>query len=311
MEDRRHRLGTSLRILYLLIGGVGVIAAVGTIAYPDAALFREFGANLATESLALVITLAVVRRILDRQERNRRLRASVGALRKAARSLRVVADRWAELVKGSLPRVPAERPTSYEELLASHYTEALTWLDADSGTTRGGAAAPGIGAPGSGSKGAASSEVSLVRSHVRAILESRQMLASLTQAYAVVLDGDYVEALEAVVDDRFTALAAELEALDVDPSIWRRRLNLARGPRESCFRALLLAIRLHNRLAAEAATQRSEHLLPRAEMLDIALSLEDDLMVDTTLPPSFWSGAPLPGSLRARDTRPTPPRRGA
>lgn len=296
MEEQRRGAGTSLRILYLLIGGVGLIAAVATLTYPDVDIVREFGPNLATESLALVITLAVVRRILDRQERNRRLRASVGALRKAARALRVIADGWSELVKGTLPRVPAERPTSYEELLASHYTEALSWLDPDPRVARG--AAP-VDLAGEG----------LVRAQLRDIVESRHTLATLTQAYAVVLDGEYVEALEAVVDDRFTSLVMELEAGDVDPTTWRRRLNLARGPRESCFRALRLAIRLHNRLAAEAATQRSEHLLPRAEMLDIALSDEDDLTVETGLRAGFWTSPPLPASLRARDTPPPPARR--
>lgn len=288
--ERQRKSGTSLRILYLLIGGVGLVAAVGTILYPDAPVLGEFGANIATESLALVITLAVVRRILDRQERNRRLRASVGALRKAARSLRAMADSWSDLVKGSLPKVPAERPTSYDELLASHYTESLTWLDPAAGATEG-------------------EETGRVRVAVRRLLESRHALASLTQAYAVVLDGEYVEALEAVVDDRFTNLLAELAAADADPTTWRRRLNLARGPRESCFRSLLLAVRLHNQLAVEAATQRSHHLLPRADMLDIALSVEDDLTITTALERDFWATTPLPGSLRTDGPLATPPPR--
>ena len=295
-RGRRGR-GTSLRILYLALGGVGLVAAGGTIAYPDVPLFREFGANIATESLAIIITLAVVRRILDRQERNRRLQASVGALRKAARSLRALAEAWATLVKGSLPRVPAERPTSYDELLASHYTESLGWLDPGAGGEAEGGAGGGRG--GGGGEGEGEGEGSRVRDALRRIERSRQALAGLTGAYAVVLDGDYVEALEAVVDDRFTALMTELAAADPDPGHWRRRLNLARGPRESCFRALLLAIRLHNRLAAEAGTQRSEQLVPRAELLDIALSTEDDLALVTALPSDFWTSPPLPGSLRS------------
>lgn len=293
---QRGRRSPSLRVLYLVIGGAGLVAAVATVVYPDVGVVQEFGPNLATESLAIVVTLAVVRRILDRQERNRRLRASVGALRKAARSLRAMAQGWSQLVKGALARIPAERPTSYEELLASHYTEALTWLDPEESTSAGPAHAVDGPVPDS------TPGVGDVARLLRRITDGRQSLAHLSQSYAVVLDGDYVEALEALVDDRFTTLLGDLVARGVDAVTLRRRLNLARGPRESCFRALLAAIRIHNQLAEEAATQRSEHLLPRADVLDIALSVEDDLMVDPTLESGFWGEPPLPGSLRAHDT---------
>ena len=297
----RHR-GLSLRVLYIAIGGVGLIAAVGTLLYPEVEFIQEFGPNIATESAAIVVTLAVVRRILDRQERNRRLRASVGALRKAARALRTMAESWSEMVKAALPRIPAERPTAYEELLASHYTEALALLDPRRSRARG----ESVEEAASRSELLGGRGVEML---VNQVSDARAALAGLSQAYAVVLDGDYVEALEALVDDRFTTLLTVLVAEEANPALWRRRLNLARGPREACFRALLLAIRIHNRLAEEAATQRSEHLVPRADVLDIALSLEDDLIVTPVLRQGFWSEPPLPGSMRAPESGTRTPRR--
>lgn len=274
----------SLRILYLVLGGVGAIAAALTAAYPDAPLVRDFGANVATESLAIIVTLAFVRTILDRQERARRLRASLGALRKARTGLDGLVATWTDLVKGCLPTMPAERPTSDDELFASHYTEHLARFDPSA--TRSPNAAEGAG------------EAWSVWS-ARRLREYRALLSDITRSYGAVLDPDHVEVLEHMADDPFIAVFVELVDTGVDARAWRFQMNLSRGLREAHFRALASAVSVHNRVAADAAAYRSRSLIPRAATLDIDLPVGEDLVIDTRLDAGFWAMKPTPGALRA------------
>lgn len=274
----------SLRILYLVLAGVGAIAAAATAAYPDAPVIREFGGNVATESLAIIVTLAFVRTILERQERARRLRASLGALRKARSSLEVLVSTWSDLVKGCLPAMPAERPTSDEELFASHYTEHLARLD------------PGVTRLQSAAEGAGERWSAWAAARFRRI---RDALADIARSYGAVLDPDYVEVLEALVDDPFLVSFLELVGEGADARAWRFQTNLNRGLREGHFRALVSAIAVHNRVAEEAAAYRSRSILPKAAALDIDLGVAEDLLLDTRLDPGFWAARPTPGSLRS------------
>ena len=274
----------SLRILYLVLAGVGLIAAALTAAYPDAPFVRDFGANVATESLAIIVTLAFVRTILERQERARRLRASVGALRKARASMERLVSTWSDLVKGCLPALPAERPTTDDELFASHYTEHLARLDPTVTRLESAAEEPGE------------------RWTVWAVARFRRdrgALEDIARSYGSVLDPDYVEVLEALVDDGFVEAFITLTEEGADARGWRFQMNMNRGRREAHFRALSSAITVHNRVAEEAAAYRSRSLLPRAAALDIDLGAAEDLVLDTHLDPGFWATRPTPGSLRA------------
>lgn len=271
----------SLRVVSLLLVAVAVLAAVVTVLYSDVELIRDFGPNVATESLALVLTLAVVRKILERQERGRRLRASLGPLRTARRQLHAITTGWADLVKACLPAQPAERPVSLEELFASHYTEHLGWAD---------------------TLAEESSEPRLT-TFARRFKRSRKELSRLVRDYGAVLDPDYIEVLAALVDDPFLKDFIRLSQDGVPPDRWRFHLNVHRGLREAHFRTLITAVDIHNRLAREAAEFRSHTLLPRAAALDIALSPVDDLLLETHLREDFWGSPPRAGALR----RTTPP----
>lgn len=273
----------SLRILYLVLAGVGLIAAALALAYPHVPFIRDFAPNLATESLAIIVTLAFVRTILDRQERARRLRASVGALRKARVSMDRMVETWTDLVKGSLPALPAERPTTDDELFASHYTEHLARIDPT---------AERVGPDGSAERWTEWATARLVR--------DRATLSDLARSYGAVLDPDYVEVLEALVDDPFVTAFIELAEEKVDARQWRFQMNMNRGHREAHFRALISAINVHNRVAVEAAEYRSRSLLPRAAALDIDLGASEDLVLDTRLSPGFWAAKPTPGAIRTQ-----------
>ncbi|HSL71884.1 MAG TPA: hypothetical protein VK864_16670, partial [Longimicrobiales bacterium] len=72
--------------VYVLLGLLIVLAIV----ISDWPVVERFGPNLATEMLGILLTVVFVRRFLEQHERSRRLRASVGALRKARRALQEV-----------------------------------------------------------------------------------------------------------------------------------------------------------------------------------------------------------------------------
>ena len=275
----------SLRVLYLVLAGVGLIAVALTAAYPDAPVVRDFGANVATESLAIIVTLAFVRTILERQERARRLRASVGALRKARISMERLVSTWSDLVKGCLPTMPAERPTTDDELFASHHTEHLGRLDPSQTRPANAAEAPGE---------------RWTTWAVSRFARDRGALADIARSYGAVLDPDYVEVLEALVDDAFVAAFIELVEERADARSWRVQMNMNRGLREAHFRALTSAITVHNRVAEEAAAYRSRSLLPRAAALDIDLGAAEDLVLDPRLDAGFWATKPTPGALRVQ-----------
>ena len=271
----------SLRILYLVLAGVGLVAAAAAAAYPEVPFVREFAPNVATESLAIIVTLAFVRTILDRQERARRLRASVGALRKARVSMERMVETWSDLVKGALPALPAERPTTDDELFASHYTEHLSRLDP------------------SAERHAEGVTERWTTWAVARLRRDREALSGIAQAYGAVLDPDYVEVLEALVDDPYADEFIKLTEDGADARSWRIQMNMVRGFREAHFRALTAAISVHNRVAGEAAEYRSRSLLPKAAVLDIDLGASEDLVLDTRLSPGFWAAKPTPGALRA------------
>ena len=104
--------GTAVYVaLFALLG----LSAWSAIARPSSRVIELFAANLAAEVLGLIVTLVLVQRFLDRQERALRLRGSLGALRKSGRALTTMVDTWAELIKAGVERAPESRPPAPQD----------------------------------------------------------------------------------------------------------------------------------------------------------------------------------------------------
>jgi hypothetical protein len=116
--------------------------------------------------------------------------------------------------------------------------------------------------------------------------------------YGGTLDPEYVEALDAMVDDPFAKLVEELADASVDSQKWRVTLNTARAVRSTHFDRLQQTIKLHNQLSAEAATVRAKGIGPRSETLGVELPPDYDLRLETRLEEAWWKQRPTPGSLR-------------
>ena len=260
--------------IYVVLGAVFVAAVVITALYGDHPTVERFGPNLATEVLGIIITLAFVQRLLERQERARKLRAAVGALRKARGALTGLLVAWAELVKASLDARRTEFPRTVHQLFAPYYTEEIARLD----PTRG----------------------AWLDEAARRVEAARRTLQQVIDTYGATLDADYLEALAEVVDDPFIDLVLSLaDRPGLGAEEWRLRVNRSRGHLAAHFVRLTYATRLHNQLAREAARFRSRHLAPTAQLLSLQLESDRDLTLDTDLPAGWWSEPPAMGSLRA------------
>lgn len=269
------------RGVYVIMGAVVVAAVVVTIVYSDHPLVDRFGANFATEALGILVTLVFVHRFLEQQERARRLRGSIGALRKGNRALSRLVEPWAALIKGSRTEFPSGPPQTIDEIFASHMTEGL--LDLDPRRDR-------------EDEGAGERWLRWATGHFE---EAKQSLETIIASYGSVLDPAYVEAIDELVDDPFLRLIDDLSRDDtLGPKQWRLKLNLARAGREAHFERLQVAVALHNRLSAEAASVRSRRTAPRSGTIGVELPLDWDLRVQSPAEPSWWRSPPTPGSLR-------------
>lgn len=274
--------GTGFRWLYVALAAVAVAATVITIQFQDNELVERFGPNAATETLAILVTVVFVHRLLQRQERARRLRGSIGALRRGSRALSRMTAVWAALIKGALTAPPVPQPGTLGQLLTSDRTEDLMFCDP--------------GALRSGQAG----EDTWLRWAGMELAAAQQALREIIATYAGALDAEYVEALDDLIDDEFLQLVLGLASQDADPRVWRVRLNAARGARETHFLRLLDAVDLQNLLASDAARFRNRRTAPRTEALGIELARDHDLKVPVAIPPSWWDASPRPGSLRVR-----------
>lgn len=267
--------------LYLAFSAVFLVTVFATIRFEENPVVRRFGSNVATETLGIVVTLAFVQRLLAREERARKLRAAVGALRKGNTALSGMVETWSTLTKGALDPRRTEYPRSVGQLFAAYYTEELACLDP---TTP--ADAPDGGA-------------SWLAAAAAELGEARRRLRDVILTYGATLDSDYLEALDELADDSFVHLVLQLAAREgITPQEWRIAVNRSRGFREAHFIRLLHAVELHNRLASEAARFRSRHLAPRAQALSVQLESGRDLTVQTQLPPDWWKRAPRVGGMR-------------
>jgi len=268
-----------LRVVYIVLAIIVVAATVVTIVFHDVPIVDRFGANLATETLGILLTVVFVHRFLDLQDRARRLRASVGALRKGSRALDRFVTTWVALLKGvHRPNRPA--PVNVSGLFADHVTEDLRYCNPfserpteDGGTER---------------------WIVWAAHH---FANAQRSLGEIIVTYGASLDPGYVEVLDELVDDPFLQVISELAAQPPDARAWRVRLNTARALREAHFERLLRTVRLHNRLASEAAAVRTRSGAPRSSALGVGLALDADLRVETRID-DVWRIPPEVGALR-------------
>jgi hypothetical protein len=275
-----------MRPAFVVLTLLFVAAIVADRFWGGAAWAQRFAPNVATETMGIILTLALVQRLLQRQERARRLRGSIGAFRRAGRALSGLASAWARMLKGVWGAASSTPPRELAALLSPHLTEQLMYLDPAA---------------------VADTEESVrcgtwLRAEVTA---ARKALEDVLVGYSGLLDPHYAEALDELIDDPFLALIDELAAAsEPDPRTWRLRINLARGHREEHFGRLLATIELHNRLASEAAVVRSRRGVPRTGSLGMELPRDHDLKAFVVLGNEWWRASPSPGSLRADGRRP-------
>lgn len=262
--------------LYVILVAVTVGAVALYLAFPESGFINDFAPELSTSTLAILITLVFVQRLLERQEWRRRLRGSIGGLRSGARVLARLQAAWATVLKGCLPAAPVERRESTAGLFIDVRTEELMYLDP-------GAPLLPVGQP----------ALAWLTAEIEAACDSVRTLA---RQYAGGFDVEYLEALEELIDDPFIEIVTGFAGAPVSAREWRVRINSARGARARHFDQLLRVIDLHNEIAAEAARIRSS--LPRTRELGIDLAPDHDLRVDTTLTDAWWRSTPRPGSLR-------------
>jgi hypothetical protein len=277
-EPKKER--THLAPLYVVLLGIVVVAVAVSFIWGKVDLVARFGPNMATEALGILVTVVFVRRFLEQSERSRRLRASIGALRKARRALQDLIDTWAQTFKGCMPQREHGSLNRVQELCSPDNSDLLLWCD------------PFARRPGAETD----RWVAWVGKHVRA---AQTNLDQIVGTYGGTLDPEYVEALDSMIVDPFLRGFAELAADEtMEAQRWRVALNNVRAMRMAHFERLLRVIELHNRLASEAAGVRGRTGAPRTSTLGVELPPDHDLRVDTILDDGWWRSSPSVGSLR-------------
>jgi hypothetical protein len=279
--------GGGLRPIYFVLGITIVVAVVIVVLLPDHDMVDRFGANVATEAAAILVTLIFVHRFLQQQDRARRLRASIGALRRASRGLTRIVDTWTPLLRGTLPRPGMERPRTVFGLFRAELTEGLVYAD------------PAVIHPEAGGQ-----PTTWLGWAARELVAATAMLHDIIVAYGPSLDPVYVEAMDELIDDPFVRLLDELTADEtLDARSWRMRINAARAQREAHFERLRRLLELHNALAGQAGRVRAKWSAPKSGVLGFELAPDHDLRVTTRIAAEVWQAEPAPGSLVAADRR--------
>lgn len=272
-------------ILYLILGLLVVVAAVVSQIAPESEVVQRFGPNLASETLGILLTLLFVQRFIERQDRVRRLRGSLGAFRRGSRALKRILEAWGTLVKAGLRNPPRYPPDSLLDLLEPHHTQSIADIDPDVPS----AELPAIG------WGAWAA---------RELRAGREALREVIRVYGVTLDAEYVEVLDALVDDEFFDIFLELADVSEERSVdWKVRIRQRAGAREAHFRRLVAAVELHNELAHEAAEIRDPKRLPQTQGVGVDLPPDHDLRVHHGVDGAWWKAPPAPAGLRP-GTRP-------
>jgi hypothetical protein len=275
---RRESDGRLIGGLYWFLIGLFIVSLAVALLWPEHELVDRFVPNFTSEVLGIIITVAFVQRLLQRQERARRMRASIGAFRRGGRALTRLLAAWADVLKGC--SAEAAPPRQIGRLFSPSATDQLGHFDLRLGRSQ-------------GEHHSRWSEWLLEQ-----IDTAHAELNRVVIAYGAVLDPAYTEAIDELIDDPFLQLVRELVQAQIEPQLWRARMNMNRGHREDYFRHLAATAELHDRLAAEAATVRSRDRAPRTGALGMELPRDYDLKVMLRLDRDWLSAAPGPGSLR-------------
>jgi hypothetical protein len=272
-----------LRNIYIVLIAIVAAAIAVDVLLRDVEFVDRYAPNVATESMGILLVVLFVHRYLERQERSQRLRASIGGLRKASRALQRMAEAWAQLVKGTLPREPESPPRELKDLFETHYTEELAHCDPGAGRSRSGV-----------------TPEPWVHWVSVEIAEACSLLNQIIIAYSGALDPAYVEAIDELVDDPFLHLFADIAGREPDARAWTVRMNTGRALRETHFARLVAAIELHNSLAGDAAAVRTRRMAPRTGTIGMELPMDHDLRVNVEIQRRWWSDQPALGSVRMR-----------
>ena len=274
--ERRSLPHFSLVYLALALAVAGTVAL--TVALDHAEPIQLYGPNLTTELLGIIATLTFVQRLLAREERARKLRASVGPLRKCHVAFTDFLQGWSMLLKGAFDPRRTELPRTFEELLTSEYTNDLASLDPQSVTD---------------------DDDTWTQLGLRRLLSAQARLREVIAIYGAALDPDYLEAIDELADDSFVQFLEQLAGRNPSVHQWRVAVNQSRGCREGHFVRLVHALRVHNQLSDEAARFRSRHLAPNTHSLALQRRADCDLTVPLQLGREWWSATPLTGALRS------------
>jgi hypothetical protein len=277
-RHRREPDGRLIGGLYWFLIGLFIVSLAVALLWPEHKLVDRFVPNFTSEVLGIIITVAFVQRLLQRQERARRMRASIGAFRRGGRALTRLLTAWADILKGC--SADAEPSRQIGRLFSPGATDHLGQLDLRLGRSQG-------------------DDMSRWSEWLLDQIDlAHAELNRVVIAYGAVLDPAYTEAIDELIDDPFLQLVRELVHAQVEPQVWRARMNMNRGHREDYFRHLVATAELHDRLAAEAATVRSRDRAPRTGALGMELPRDYDLKVMLRLDRDWLSAVPGPGSLR-------------
>jgi hypothetical protein len=294
MDDFRNEDSFAMRPVYAVILTITLIALIATALLPYNCSIESricnslnkqvdrFGANITTEGFAITFTLIFVDRFLEQQDRRRRLRGSIRALRRAALALDRMTNAWAPLIAGTLEADPVPPPPSMETLFAPHYTENLMALDFARQKAPRDPESP--------------TWIHWALSELQAGLD---VLSDVGLRYSIILDSSYIEAIDHLIDDNFIEfLQGQLDRPDLDTRTWRVALNTARGHRESHFTDLVRMLKVHNSLAKEAGLVRTRSAGPRTGQLGVELAPDPDLRAPWRVERAWWKTLPPARSLR-------------
>lgn len=290
LDDFRSDDSFQMRPVYAVLLTITMIALTLTLLYPFTLdslawlnpIVDRFGANVTTEGFALTFTLVFVNRFLEQQDRRRRLRGSIRALRRSALALERITNAWAPLIAGTLDADPDPPPATMERLFAPHYTENLMALD--------------FRRPRSHREPEGDTWIQWSLAELRAGLD---VLSDVGVRYSIILDSSYVEAIDHLIDDDFVTLLENLlERPDLDLRAWRVALNTARGHREGHFTDLTRMLQVHNSLAHEAGRVRTRSAGPRTGGLGVELAPDHDLRAPWRIERDYWRQLPPARSLR-------------
>jgi hypothetical protein len=266
----------TLKGAYRLLFSLLIVALGAALLWPQNSFVDRFAPNAATEIFGIIITLAFVHRLLYRQERARRMRASIGAYRRANWALARLVHVWADVVKGC--HRGSELPRTLPRLFAAHVIDDVALLDVRKRVSPG--------------------EPDTWGHKLGHELESTiTELNRIILAYGGVIDPAYAEAIDEIIDHPFIKVVHELTRNGTDAKKWRLGIRGQRGHAQDFFQHMLTTVALHNALAAEAATVRSRGRAPRSGTLGMELERDHDLRIPTELNSAWRNAEPASGSL--------------